>query len=350
MAKRKYMSREEASALLVLCDEELEAASHDLRDAKELAERAGLWTEASILDPTFPDASKNLAVLRTTGGHSNTDHLVTLTGDARTDRIAELKRAMQRRARAMQPENKGEDRWDKPRAPGERRRRILREKDMPEAPPEPPPSGYVVFVGQMTTKIRHDRPDDHHNQVKGVFMARSVLHGTAFYSSFCFILNLVNVSFSSLSLSLPVVKEIGKVWRYGISEKEREYYNDFAREAREEYQEQYREYRATGRFTPSKTFKKLGPLWVRIKMHEKSALEREIDSYETVQFPPRPPEMDEAYRKREEESKQRRKEKLKAMREEQEALEVAEGEERPRLAQKHQAAKSGEGGKRKAGN
>lgn len=168
MAKRKYMSREEASALLVLCDEELEAASHDLRDAKELAERAGLWTEASILDPTFPEASKNLAVLRTTGGHSNTDHLVTLTGDARTDRIAELKRAMQRRARARQPESKGEDRWDKPRAPGERRRRILREKDMPEAPPEPPPSGYVVFVGQMTTKIRHDRPDDHHNQVKGV--------------------------------------------------------------------------------------------------------------------------------------------------------------------------------------
>ena len=60
-------------------------------------------------------------------------------------------------------------RWDKPRIPGERRRRIIREKDLPEAPPEPPPSGYVVFVGQMTTKIRHDRPNVQHDQSKGTF-------------------------------------------------------------------------------------------------------------------------------------------------------------------------------------
>ena len=165
--KRTYMSRESASALLSQCDKELDAALHDLREAKELAERAGLWTDSSILDPTFPDTSRNLAALLTTGGHSNTDHVVTFTGDARTDRIAELKRAMQKRAKAMQPENKGEDRWDKPRIPGERRRRIVREKDMPQAPPEPPPSGYVIFVGQMTTKIRHDRPDEPHNQIKG---------------------------------------------------------------------------------------------------------------------------------------------------------------------------------------
>lgn len=166
------MSREEASAILSQCDGQLESVAKDLRDAKELAQRAGLWRgETSILDVTFPDSSsRNLAVLRTTGGHSNTDHLVTLTGDARKDRIAELKRAMQRRARAMQPENKGEDRWDKPRIPGERRRRILREKDKPEAPPEPPPSGYVVFVGQMTTKVRHERPNNHHNQIKGKCM------------------------------------------------------------------------------------------------------------------------------------------------------------------------------------
>jgi hypothetical protein len=162
------MSRDEASAILILCDKELEAAAEDLRQAKELAERAGLWNESSILDATFPDASRNLSILHTTAGYSNTDHLVTMTGDARTDRIAELKRNLQKRARALLPENKGEDRWDKPRIPGERRRRILREKDMPEAPPEPPPSGYVVFVGQMTTKIRHDRPDDHHNQIEGM--------------------------------------------------------------------------------------------------------------------------------------------------------------------------------------
>jgi len=353
MAKRKCMSRQEASALLSQCNEVLEAASHDLRDAKELAERAGLWRESSILDPTFPDASGNLAVLRTTGGHSNTDHLVTLTGDARTDRIAELKRAMQRRAKAMQPENKGEDRWDKPRIPGERRRRIHREKDMPEAPPEPPPSGYVVFVGQMTTKIRHDRPDDHHNQIKGMLVrygCYSCFSVNIYYSSsdpFRFMSPIL-----SMTMTKPVVKEIGKIWRFGISEKDREYYNDFAREAREEYQEQYREYRATGHFTPSTTFKKLGPLWVRMKLHEKNGIEREIDSYETVQFPPRPPEMDEAYRKREAESKRRRKAKIKAARE---AEERAEAEERRRLEERREAAepqvneKARRKGKRKVG-
>ncbi len=180
------MSRDEASELLSECDKQLEAASEDLRQAKELAQRAGLWNESSLLDVTFPDASRNLAVLRTTAGYSNTDHLVTLTGDARTDRIAELKRNLQRRARKMQPENRGEDRWDKPRIPGERRRRILREKDSPAAPPEPPPSGYVIFVGQMTTKIRHDRPDDHHNQIKGtvIFMSLVSLVLLLFYIQF----------------------------------------------------------------------------------------------------------------------------------------------------------------------
>jgi hypothetical protein len=180
------MSRDEASELLSECDKQLEAASEDLRQAKELAQRAGLWNESSLLDVTFPDASRNLAVLRTTAGYSNTDHLVTLTGDARTDRIAELKRNLQRRARKMQPENRGEDRWDKPRIPGERRRRILREKDSPAAPPEPPPSGYVIFVGQMTTKIRHDRPDDHHNQIKGtLFSCLWSLVLLLFYIQFC---------------------------------------------------------------------------------------------------------------------------------------------------------------------
>lgn len=58
-------------------------------------------------------------------------------------------------------------RWDRPRLIGSRRRRIMREKDLPDAPPDPPPSGYVVFVSQMTTKIRHDRPSVQHNQSKG---------------------------------------------------------------------------------------------------------------------------------------------------------------------------------------
>ena len=307
--KRSYMSRDAASSLLSQCDDVIKEASKDLNDARELAKRAGLlWSDSSILDPTFPDASKNLAVLRTTGGHSNTDHVVRITGDARIDRIAELKRAMQRRARAIQPENKGEDRWDKPRIPGERRRRILREKDMPGAPPEPPPSGYSIFIYQMTTKIRHDRPNEPHNQVKGKRCASGfLLHENQCYTHI-----------STAEFIFAVVKEISKVWKFGISEKDRQYYNDFAREAREEYQAQHREFRATGQYTPSKSFLKLeGGPWVRVASHEKTSLEREIDSYESVQFPPRPPEMDEAYRKREKESYRRRREKEKAMREQQ---------------------------------
>jgi hypothetical protein len=36
-----------------------------------------------------------------------------------------------------------------------------------EAPPEPPNSGWSVFVGQMTIKLRHDEPDVRHDQSKG---------------------------------------------------------------------------------------------------------------------------------------------------------------------------------------
>ena len=61
-------------------------------------------------------------------------------------------------------------RWDKPRKFGERRRRIVREKDLPNAPPVPPASGYVLFVAQMTTKIRHDRPNLPHDQSKGTLV------------------------------------------------------------------------------------------------------------------------------------------------------------------------------------
>ena len=46
----------------------------------------------------------------TTGGHSNTDHVVLRTGNERVDRIAELKRNLERRSRAMQPESRGDSR------------------------------------------------------------------------------------------------------------------------------------------------------------------------------------------------------------------------------------------------
>ena len=199
-------------------------------------------------------------VLSTTGGHSNVDHIIQYTGNYTDDTIAEYKRKLKRRMKAMQPEQRGTDRWDQPRIMGSRRRRILREMDLPCAPTEPPPSGYVIFIAQMTTKIRHDRPKVHHNQIK-------------------------------------VVREISKIWKYGMSDADRDYYNIFAKETREEFEKQHAEYRATGSFKPSKVFKRLhgdGP-WIRIAYHEKNALEREITGYDTVKFPPRPVEMEKPF-------------------------------------------------------
>jgi hypothetical protein len=58
-------------------------------------------------------------------------------------------------------------------------------------------------------------------------------------------------------------------------------------------------------------------LWVRKNMSEKNALEREIATYDTVVFPMRSPEFDEEYRKRDQESKERRKRKLRILRQQQ---------------------------------
>ena len=75
---------------------------------------------------------------------------------------------MKRRHRQTQLEERGSDRWDLPRIPGGRRRRLKRDADAPSAQPEPPQTGYVIYVSQMTTKLRHDNPDRHHNQILAV--------------------------------------------------------------------------------------------------------------------------------------------------------------------------------------
>ena len=198
-------AKDRAIAILIDSDVALQESLTELQRARELAGRAGLSIESHIVKPietiTTDSAggsssnsnSNNSAIYigntttttttttgnaancypptdsnNTTGGHSNTDHVVASTGDDRLDLIAELKRNLLRRHRAMQPEQRGEDRWDKPRALGERRRRINREQDINESyPNEPPFTGWMVFVGQMTTKIRHDRPDERHDQSKG---------------------------------------------------------------------------------------------------------------------------------------------------------------------------------------
>jgi len=111
----------------------------------------------------------------------------------------------------------------------------------------------------MTIKIRHDRPNVKHNQI-------------------------------------IAVGEISKMWKYDMTEEERSYYNNFSKEAREEYKKQYREFRATGVYTKSMKYVKLGNgagPWVHLLDEERNALEKELASYPTVIFPPRPPNLDE---------------------------------------------------------
>ncbi|KAL7469840.1 hypothetical protein ACHAXS_010089 [Conticribra weissflogii] len=263
-------------------------------------------------------------VLSTTGGYSNTDHIIKYdpaTGEV--DKLSEFKRKYKRRVRQANMDelniatsysnctnrdandcngnsNFGQKistsyKWDLPRIPGGRRRRIKRDADSPTAPPRPPEQGYLIFVSQMTTKLRHDNPHRHHNQISAI-------------------------------------KRISPMW-HGMSEEERAHYNDLAMDAKEEYAELLREFRATGSWRPFRCIEKvrdkkkpedeeneetaveeehrnsLGP-WVRIPYERKNALEKEIDTYDVVCFPPRPPEMNEAYEKRMEESRARRRRKI----------------------------------------
>jgi hypothetical protein len=102
-AKHKYITRKQANALVIDAGEAAIAALKGLEAARELADKAGLSVDSSIL------GNDSSGVDLKTGGHSNTDHIVVRTGDPRTDRIAELKRNLQRRSRAMKPEDRGEN-------------------------------------------------------------------------------------------------------------------------------------------------------------------------------------------------------------------------------------------------
>lgn len=194
----------------------------------------------------------------------------------------------------------------------------MREKDLPEAPPEPPPTGYVVFVGQMTTKIRHDRPNVPHDQAKGE--DTMILHVLCNRCArrYIIISHLPNSQHPVLprfvyTLWHAVVQEISKIWKIGMSALDRAYYNTFAIDAKREYEQQVVEYRATGSFTPSTEFGKLEGVNVWVRRKFQNGLEREISAYSTCLFPKRPKEMDEAYEKREERSKLKRKLKLKGL-------------------------------------
>jgi hypothetical protein len=100
-----------------------------------------------------------------------------------------------------------------------------------------------------------------------------------------------------------------------MTDEDRQYYNEFAIQAKEAYQKQHIEYRATGKFTLSKDFKRMDGVnvWVRSAWHESNGLEREIAGYGTFSFRKRPAEFDEEYEKRAKEGIQKRKLKLKGL-------------------------------------
>jgi hypothetical protein len=231
-------------------------------------------------------------VLSTTAGHSNTDHIVHQNPDGTTNKLSEYKRRLKQRVRQVQAEEKGSDRWDLPRIPGGRRRRIKRDVDAHGAPPEPPPTGYVIYVSQMTTKLRHDNPNRRHDQISAM-------------------------------------RRISKMWNC-LSEEEKDHYSRLAADAQLEYKSRVREYRATGawqEFTvierlknkiecPEEVFRERRPgnngPWVRIPYEEKNGLEKELETYDMVIFPPRPKEMEEEHQRKMMESKERRKKKIKS--------------------------------------
>lgn len=77
-----------------------------------------------------------------------------------------------------------------------------------------------------------------------------------------------------------------------------DYYNKFAHDAQQIYGQQVIEYRATGSYTPSENFGPIGNSNVWVRKDHPNPLEKEILSYDTVQFPLRPPEFDHAYEER----------------------------------------------------
>jgi hypothetical protein len=84
---------EQQKAIESLIDESedlVQSAGIELDDAKELVRKAGLSIESSAIMSAAQEAPA--LPVATTGGYSNTDHVVLQTGDHVTDRIEELKR------------------------------------------------------------------------------------------------------------------------------------------------------------------------------------------------------------------------------------------------------------------
>jgi hypothetical protein len=84
---------EQQKAIESLIDESedlVQSAGIELEDARELVRKAGLSIESNAIASAAQEAPA--VPVATTGGYSNTDHVVLQTGDHVTDRIEELKR------------------------------------------------------------------------------------------------------------------------------------------------------------------------------------------------------------------------------------------------------------------
>eukprot|EP00978_Attheya_sp_CCMP212_P001307 scaffold2735_cov61-Attheya_sp.AAC.3 len=162
----KVLTKKDLLRVLVQSKNEIESAKALLRTARDIGARHGCSIGEEVVDKSSSILTSSLLDTTTTsGGHSNTDHLVKLTGDFRTDRIQFFKHTHCKRLASLQRSTFEQQKWDNnKRIPGQRRRRIARQSNVPY---EPPISGYVCFVYQMTTKIRHDRRDQPHDQTKG---------------------------------------------------------------------------------------------------------------------------------------------------------------------------------------
>lgn len=266
--------------------------SNILQEAREIASKVGLSIESDLRNikvvqtttaatsattstatsmlnsrqknaPTAAGASSsvsNIPISTTTGGFSNTDHLIIRTGlDERTDRINEYRRQYMIRQRTVTncEAKLYTQKWDKHRVIGERRRRIIRDIDLPTAPTEPPPSGYILFLGQMTTKLRYESYKE--NETKRVKHDQT-----------------------------KMVQEISNLWKSSLDSTDRDYYHTFHTKLKSEYRQQLMEYRATGYYTPSTKYIRnhtnVG-LWTHIEVQDKNALELEIATYDTIHFP-----------------------------------------------------------------
>jgi hypothetical protein len=112
------MSRQQYEILIAQAESEIKSVEKDSEEAREMALKAGLTCDSDF--PKLVRQHKDgVRAVVSTGGNSNTNHLVVLTGTYAIHQVTELHRNLLTRSRSEQLESRGEERWDKPKVPGE---------------------------------------------------------------------------------------------------------------------------------------------------------------------------------------------------------------------------------------